>query len=181
MEFKANANPQVRLTLDGKVEITFTTYRSALGGFEALKEKELSVKVTSFSKKRSLSQNAYMWVLLDELANVLKTSKEALYRQYVKDYGVFEILPIKNEAAGRFQRNWAKNGLGWFVEDLGESKLSGFTKLIAYYGTSVYNSNEMARLVDAIVEDCKDQGIDTMTLDDIMLLKNENDTEIHHP
>lgn len=179
MEFKTDPNPVIRFTLDGKVEITFTTYKSALSGFEALKDKELVVKVTSFSKKRSLSQNAYMWVLLDELAKKLHLSKEELYKKYIKEYGVFEILPIKNEAAVRFKRNWAKNGLGWFCEDLGESKLSGFTKLIAYYGSSVYNSNEMSRVVDAIVDDCKDQGIDTMSMADIMLLKNENDTEIY--
>ena len=180
MEFKANENPVIRFTLDGKVEITFTTYKSALNGLESLKDKELSVKVTSYSKKRSLSQNAYMWVLLDELAKKLHLSKEELYKKYIKDYGVFEILPIRNEAAERFKRNWSINGLGWFVEDIGESKLSGFTKLIAYYGSSTYNSNEMSRLVDAIVQDCQEQGISTMTLSDIMLLKNENDTNINH-
>lgn len=180
MEFKADANPVIRLTLDGKVEITFTTYKSALGGLESLKDKELNVKVTSFSKKRSLSQNAYMWTLLNQLGEKLRLSKEEVYKKYIKDYGVFEILPIKNEAADRFKRNWSKNGLGWFVEDLGESKLNGFTKLIAYYGSSTYNSNEMSRLVDAIVQDCHDQGINTMTLADIMLLQNENDTGINH-
>jgi hypothetical protein len=179
MEFKSDANPVIRFTLDGKVEITFTTYKSAIGGFDNLKDKDLNVKVTSFSKKRSLSQNAYMWVLLDELAKKLHLDKEQVYKNYIKDYGVFEILPIKNDAADRFKRNWSKNGLGWFVEDLGESKLNGFTKLIAYYGSSTYNSQEMSRVVDAIVQDCHDQGISTMTLSDIMLLKNENDTGIN--
>ena len=75
--------------------------------------------------------------------------------------------------------NWSKNGLGWFVEELGESKLTGFTKLIAYYGSSTYNSIEMNRLLNAIVDDCQEQGISTMTMKDIMLLKNENDTGIN--
>lgn len=180
MEFKSDPNPRVAFTLDGKVEITFTTYKSALGGFESLKDKELSVKVTSFSKKRSLSQNAYMWVLLNELATKLNCSKENIYRNYIKDYGVFEIIPIKNEAVERFKRNWSTNGIGWFVENLGESKLNGFTKLMAYYGSSTYNSKEMSRIVDAIIFDCQEQGIDTMTLSEIMLLKNENDTDINH-
>ena len=180
MEFKADKNPIIRFTLDGKVEITFTTYKSALGGLDDLKDKDLNVKVTSFSKKRSLSQNAYMWVLLDELAKKLHLDKEQVYKNYIKDYGVFEILPIKNDAATRFINNWSKNGIGWFVEELGESKLTGFTKLIAYYGSSTYNSKEMSRIVDAIVNDCHDQGIDTMTLGDIMLLKNENDTIVNH-
>lgn len=176
MEFKANANPVIRFTLDGKVEITFTTYKSALGSLETLKDKELNVKVTSFSKKRSLSQNAYMWVLLDELAKKLHLSKEEVYKNYIRDYGVFEILPIKNEAVERFIKNWSKNGIGWFVEDIGESKLQGYTKLMAYYGSSTYNSSDMSRVINAVVDECHEQGIDTMSLKDIMLLKNENDS-----
>ena len=158
MEFKANANPVIRFTLDGKVEITFTTYKSALGSLETLKDKELNVKVTSFSKKRSLSQNAYMWVLLDELAKKLHLSKEEVYKNYSRDYGVFEILPIKNEAVERFIKNWSKNGIGWFVEDIGESKLQGYTKLMAYYGSSTYNSSDMSRVINAVVDECHEQG-----------------------
>lgn len=180
MEFKAESNPMIRYTIDGKLEITFTTYKSAIKGLEDFKDKELNIKVTKFSTKRSLSQNAYMWTLLNQLGEKLHLSKDEVYKKYIKDYGVFEILPIRNDAADRFKRNWSKNGLGWFVEDLGESKLSGFTKLIAYYGSSTYNSKEMSRVVDAIVNDCQEQGIDTMTLGDIMLLKNENDTLVNH-
>lgn len=176
MEFKTDPNPVIRFTPEGKVEITFTTYKSALLGVETLKDKELNVKVVKWSQKRSLSQNAYMWVLLDELGKVLGKSKIELYRHYIKDYGLFEILPIKNAAVERFIRSWAANGVGWVCEELGESKLNGYTKLIAYYGSSTYDSTEMKRLVDAIVQDCKEQGISTMTMEEIMLLKNDNDT-----
>lgn len=176
MEFKADANPQIRLTLDGKVEITFTTYKSALGGFENLKDKELNVKVTKFATKRSLSQNAYMWALLNQLGEKLGLSKDEVYKNYIKDYGVFEILPIKNEAVERFIRNWSKNGLGWFVVDIGDSKLQGYTKLMAFYGSSTYNSTEMSRVINAIIDGCQEQGINTMSLKDIMLLQNENDS-----
>jgi hypothetical protein len=96
---------------------------------------------------------------------------------YIKDYGVFEILPIRNEAVNDFKFRWSKQGLGWFCEDLGESKLNGYTKLIAYYGSSTYNTQEMTRLIDAVVTDCREQGIDTMPLTDIMLLMNDNDIE----
>lgn len=176
MEFKADPNPEVRIKLDGKVEITFTTYKSALKELDSLSDKELNVKVNKFSQKRSLSQNAYMWTLLNELAIKLNSSKEEIYKHLIKEYGVFEILPIKNEATERFKKNWSKNGIGWFVEDIGDSKLKGFTKLIAYYGSSTYNSDEMSRVVNALVQECDQQGINTMSLKDIMLLNNENDS-----
>lgn len=175
IEFKARPKPKIALLLDDTVEITLTTQKSAIREFESLNDKELCVTIKEFRQKRSLSQNAYMWVLLDEIGQKVGRSKIDIYRDYIKDYGVFEVLPIKNEAVDSFTSKWSKNGLGWFCEDLGESKLKGFTKLIAYYGSSTYDSKEMTRLLDAVVNDCKELGISTLSLSDIMLLQNVND------
>lgn len=175
IEFKTSIKPKLALLLNNQVEITFTTEKSVIKAFESLKDEELSIVVKKYSKKRSLSQNAYLWVLLNEIAIKLNSTKEEVYKTFVKDYGVFEIIPLKNEAVNSFISKWSKNGIGWICQNLGESKLKGFTKLIAYYGTSSYNSEEMKRLLDAVVDECKELGINTMTLSDIMLLKNEND------
>lgn len=175
IEFKAQPKPKIAVLLNGQIEITFITQKSVLRAFEGLRDKELSVVVKEYTKKRSLSQNAYLWVLLDEIGKKVNRSKEDVYKEFIKDYGVFEVLPIKNEAVEAFKRKWSAGGLGWFIEDLGESKLDGYTKLAAYYGSSTYTSEEMKRLIDAVVYDCHELGIDTMTLSDIMLLKNEND------
>lgn len=175
IEFKADLKPKIAILLDDRVEITFTTNKSYLRSFETLPEQALEVIVKPYSKKRSLSQNSYLWVLLNELGLKLERSKEDIYKEYIKDYGVFEIMPIKNEAAARFMRNWSKNGIGWICEDLGESKLDGYTKIIAYYGSSTYTSVEMKRLLDAIIVDCEELGISSIPIDDIMNLKNDND------
>ena len=176
VEFKTKS-PKIAVLLNNQVEVTFTTNKSVIGALEGLDDSELTVSVKKYSKKRSLSQNAYLWVLLDEIGQNIGRSKEDVYKTYIKDYGVFEILPIKNEAVDSFIYKWGKNGLGWFCEDLGESKLQGFTKLIAYYGSSVYNSKEMQRLLDAVIYDAQELGINTMTLSEIMLLSNANDTQ----
>lgn len=175
IEFKAEKKPRIAISLDGNIEITFTAPKSTLRQFDGLKDKPLTVQVKEFREKRSLSQNAYLWVLLDKLAEKVNRSREFIYKEYVRSYGVFEVLPIRNDAVGSFTSKWGKNGLGWFCEDLGESKLSGYTKLIAYYGSSTYNSKEMTRLIDAVIQDCQELGISTMPLTDIMLLQNEND------
>lgn len=176
MEFKAENKPRIAFLLDKRIEITFTTKGADLSEFESYGDKELLVKVQPYSKRRSLSQNAYMWVLLNELAIKLQLSKEEVYKKYIKDYGVFEIIPIKNEACERFKRNWTSNGIGWIVEDIGDSKLQGYTKMMVYYGSSTYNSIEMSRVINAVIDDCQEQGINTMSLKDIMLLQNENDS-----
>lgn len=175
IEFKTK-KPEFKFLVNGKVEISFTTDKSILKQFNDVKDdKELTVQVKEYRQKRSLSQNAYMWVLLDEIAKAVNRSKEDIYKELVKDYGVFEILPLKDDAVKRFNHNWSKNGLGWFTEIIGKSKLKGYTNLIAYYGSSTYDTQEMNRLLDAVVNECQELGIQTMTLSEIMLLKNDND------
>ena len=177
IEFKTK-KPRLAISFNNpnEIEVTFTANKHQAPEIEALKEdKELIVKICESVKKRSMSQNSYMWVLLDKLAEKIGHTKEQVYRVYVKDYGVFEILPIKNEAVESFRNKWKKNGLGWITEELGESKLNGYTKLVAYFGTSTYTTKEMSRILDAIIRDCNDLGINTLPLSDVLLLENEND------
>lgn len=175
MQFTINKKPKISISLDEQIEITFTTQKSNLNQILGLKDEEMVVEIKKKVKKRSLSQNSYLWVLLDEIGKKVNRSKEEVYKNYIKDYGVFEIIPIKNEAVDSFIQKWSKNGLGWLCEDLGESKLKGYTKLITYFGTSTYTSSEMARLLEAVIEDCKELDIETLTIKDIMLLQNDND------
>ena len=175
MQFTIKNKPKISISLDEQIEITFTTQKSNLNQILRLKDEEMVVEIKKKVKKRSLSQNSYLWVLLDEIGKKVNRSKEEVYKTYIKDYGVFEIIPIKNEAVDSFIQKWSKNGLGWLCEDLGESKLKGYTKLITYFGTSTYTSSEMARLLEAVIDDCKELDIETLTIKDIMLLQNDND------
>lgn len=178
MEFKAESNPRMTLTMDGRAEITFTTKRGAVYALEELKDKELLVKVNHYSAKRSLSQNAYMWVLIGELVGVINKSKDDIYKAYIRDYGLYEVLPIKEEAVERFIEVWEARGLGWVCDKMDRpSKLNGYVNVMAYFGSSSYDSKEMSRLIDAIIEDCKELGINTLDIAEVMKLKNENDKE----
>lgn len=118
-------------------------------------------------KQRSLDSNAYLWVLLDEIAKALKSTKEDVYREFIKRVGVFEVLPIKENAVDSFIRKWSAKGIGWVCENLQRSKLDGYSNIIAYYGTSVYDGKEMSRLIDEVVSEAKKLGI--QTLDDLEL------------
>lgn len=115
---------------------------------------KLNVGLKKYREKRSLDSNAYAWVLLGELQNVLNIPKEEIYKDLIKNIGSYEIVPIKNEAVEKFRQAWSKNGLGWVTETT-KSKLEGFTNVVAYYGSSTYNAKEMTRLIDLIVEECK--------------------------
>ena len=174
METRANLE-RIAITLDGRAEITFTADRETVQELEAMKGKELALTIKPYSPKRSLTQNAYMWVLIGDLSKALKISKEEVYRAYIRDYGQYVVLPIKDEAIEQYCRIWQARGLGWVCEPLKPCKTDGYTYIICYYGTSSYNSKEMSALIDAVVADCQEQGISTMSAEDFKNLRNEND------
>jgi hypothetical protein len=67
---------------------------------------------------------------------------------------------------------WESKGIAWFTEKVEE--IGNKAIINAYYGSSSYNSKQMSRLIDNLVQDCKEIGIET--LDDIEikeLLKKE--------
>lgn len=129
-------------------------------------------EVKQVKRKRSLDANAYCWVLMQKLAEKLNMTKEEVYREAIKTVGSYEILPIKEEAVVRFIEAWKHNGLGWVCETT-KSKLDGYVNVLAYYGSSTYDTKEMSRLIDLIVEECKLQEIETMTPEQLSVLKEE--------
>lgn len=135
----------------------------------------LKIDICKWTNKRSLDSNAYLWVLLDKIADKVNSTKYHIYKQFIKDVGVFDIVPIKDEAIDRFIRSWQKKGIGWVCESLGKSKIQGYTNIIAYYGTSEYNPNEMSRILNEVVLQAKELGI--QTLDELELKKMAEEWE----
>ena len=132
---------------------------------------KLSIEVKPYRAKRSLDANAYFFVLADKLSEKLNISKEAIYREYIKHIGGnSEVVCVKNSAVARLCEGWQKNGIGWQTETF-ESKISGCTNVVLYYGSSTYDSAQMSRLLDLIIQDCKEQGIPTETPDQIAEMK----------
>lgn len=129
---------------------------------------EIIIEVKKKRKKRSLNANAYFWQLVNKVAQKLNCSDQDVYRRLVKDYGVSTTLMVRDEAKEAFIRAWTegKDSSGWFVEDLGHEVLR------AYSGTSTYNTKEMSRIIDGLVEECKELDIETMTSDELEHLKS---------
>ena len=126
--------------------------------------------VTIKGKGRSLDANAYCWVLLDRLAAHYGISKQEVYRQEIRNIGgVSDVLCLREKAADAFCRSWERNGIGW-MSDIGPSKLKGCVTVTVWYGSSTYDTEQMSRLIDAVVQDCKSAGIETMTEREISLL-----------
>ena len=102
----------------------------------------------------------------------MHSTKEEVYQEIISKVGVFEILPIRNEAVDNFVEKWQSRGLGWVCNIMRDSKIPNYTNVIAYYGSSVYNTKEMSRLIDEVVQEAQGLGIQTKTPQELAELKN---------
>lgn len=132
------------------------------------KDRAYDLTIKEHRKKRSLDANAYFWELVGQLAGFLHMTPKEIYRQAIQDIGGnYEVVPVKDEAAGKFKEAWEKNGLGWPCVDMGPSKIPGYRNLKAYYGSSTYDARQMSVLIDHIVQDCKAVGIETKSKEEV--------------
>jgi len=114
-------------------------------------------------KHRSLDANSMMWSLCEQIARKIGSTKVEVYRNQIREVGVYTPLPIKDNAVEAFSALWAGHGLGWFVDIVDNSKLRGYKLVFAYAGSSTYDTKQMSRLIDNIVQDAKALEIDVMS------------------
>lgn len=123
------------------------------------------MELTLRSRKRSLDANSYAWLMIGKLAARLHLKPEEVYRQYIPDVsGNCDFILLRENAIPAFDEAWCRNHIGRMTEDMGPSKaFHGFHNVRFFYGSSDYDRDQMSRLIDLIVQDCKEQGIETLT------------------
>lgn len=161
--------------LDGECKLTLAVNEKndLKVAYDELSQCELlDIELKKHREKRSLNANAYLWVLCGKLADKIGVDKESVYRQHILNANVYRVAEISEEAADTLIKGWQMNGIGWIAERVDKSVRDGFIVVNLYYGSSAYNTKQMSRLLDSVIEDCKEQGIQTMTPDEIAELKS---------
>lgn len=139
---------------------------------ETMQEKLYDADLKIHREKRSLDANSYLWVICQKIAEAVRNiTKEEIYRDAVKHAGQFQPLVIENDAVETFVHKWGGHGIGWFAEKADDGA-AGYTQIIAYYGSSVYDTREMSILLDYIINEAQDLGIETATPDEIARMKS---------
>jgi hypothetical protein len=112
-------------------------------------------------RKRSLTQNAYYWVMLNKLAAKLRMSDSELHKNMLREYGVCDVFSILDDIPiqGYFR----------YYDVIGHGYVNGrrFKHIKVYKGSSQMTSVEFSRLVDGMREECVLQGIDVATPQEI--------------
>lgn len=140
---------------------------------EALgKGKTLQLDISVWRQKRSLSANAYLWVLCQKIAEKQGNglSKEEVYRRQVQEVGCFDAVEIRKEAWPSLQQHWQRQGLGYQVELAGEDQEKETVTALCYFGSSVYDSKEMSLLLEAVIQECQSLGIETRPEEEIQAM-----------
>lgn len=159
VSFTAKGNPIITLELNERIP--------ALKMVDELHDEKLTIKIGKFKKKRSLDANAYCWTLISKLAEKLNIPTTDIYRSAIREIGGnSDTVCIQDKAVQSLRDGWERNGLGWQTETI-PSKIEGCTNVILYYGSSTYDTAQMSRLINSIVEDCKLQGIETKSREEL--------------
>lgn len=175
------ADPAILLAEDG-VRLTLRVaqadvWKARQFVLSAKKDKAFTAELKEFRTKRSLDANAYCWQLMDKLACAIGSTKEELYLRYVKECGPFKDFTMTEDEAKTFRVAWERLGTGWPTEQLDYAPDGERVVVRAYYGSSTYSVKRMSRLIDLVVEDCRNVGIETLTLDKIAMLKEDWDAQ----
>ena len=132
---------------------------------------EKKYEIKEYKEKRSLNANNYYWELVTQLANILRMDKEELHFVLLQKYGQSEMISVVADVD-------MKDYLKYYTE-AGESTLNGklFKHYKVYKGSSEMNRKEMSILINGLVDECKRQGIETRSPEEVKSLLERWDNE----
>lgn len=177
----------VSLSLDGKVMVALELNErsSAMKMVDSLRGFKLSVKLDKFREKRSLDANRYLWKLCSMIADKLSDdgaphTKEEIYRKAIKAKGICREqgeLPL--DFAKTSRTAWEMLGTGWITEQVDFEPDGDRVIVRYYYGSSTYNSKQLARVIDWLLVECYQLGLEVKSKEEIQSLLSSWKGGIH--
>lgn len=155
----------------GKIIISFELNEEPTEAINSIGMCEkLSITAKKFRQKRSLDANAYCWVLITKIADVVNSSKEEVYEDMLQKYGYiyqdedgYITVTVKADVdMSKITGHWK------FYKGNGK-----FNSYLMIKGSSEYDSAEMAKFIDRIVDEAKGLGIETLTPSELERMKIE--------
>lgn len=118
-------------------------------------------KLKPMREKRSNDANAYAWVLLDKIAVKIHRPVIEIYKDQIRNLGgVSEWICCKADKAEKVKEDFIGNHIGRQVEQ-SPSKVPGCVNLKLYIGSSDYDTEQMSRFIDNIIQECEALDIET--------------------
>ena len=123
----------------------------------ATQDDEKTFEIKEYKEKRSLNANSYFYVLQNKLANILKISNEELHERLIKDYSSVVLITLPKDQN--------IDGLIKYYDKYDDGTIKGtpVVRYKAYKPSHEMNTKEFSRLLDGIISECKEVGIETLT------------------
>ena len=133
-------------------------------------DKDYVIEIKEHREKRSNNANSYAWVLIGKISEVVQIDSLDVYRDFIERVGKYRDISIDEKAENTLVKIWSEHGKGWIANRLDFAPKDGFVILRCWYGSSVYNTKQMARFINEIINDCYHYHIETKTPDEIARL-----------
>ena len=155
MESKARLVDVSTDFISKKMRVTFEL--DSMCDPQELQDKDLRLTAKIWRNKRSLDANGLLWVCLDKIASALNTDKWDVYLLMLKRYGKFTYILVKPNAVEYTKTIWRES------EVIGEVDVNGTksVQMLCYFGSSTYDTKEFSRLLDGVISEMKDMGLET--------------------
>lgn len=146
----------------GQFLVTFRV--NNVRGLEGLAEKELDITVKPHKDKRSLAQNDLYWSIVYKVAPRLGLSVPELHNQILGEWG--QPLEVDGQIAYVFLPDDKETERRVAMDDRVHLKVTnrisskGLRVYVLLRGSSTYDTAEMSRLVDGIIEKANEADID---------------------
>lgn len=135
------------LTLEIDGDITDTV--------EALKDELVSIEIKKYRKKRSLDANGLLWACIGDIAKAINADKWDIYLMMLKRYGVYTYGVFKPNHIDHVRKMWRE------TEVVGEIDINGEkgVQMLLYFGSSTYDTKEFSVLLDGVISEMKEMGL----------------------
>lgn len=132
--------------------------------FIAKLDQDKIYEIKEYKQSRTLNQNSYYWKLLNELSRKMRIPSEELHFELLKKSVPFTEYLVLAEADLRAIEYYEIKGQI-------EKNDNIYNVVRVYVGSSKLDTIEMGMLLDNLIEECKEQGIETMTPEELAKLK----------
>ena len=125
--------------------------------YDSYHDKNLLVDLKIFKKKRSNEANRYFWKCIYILAAGLQNDNWDQYLMELERYGRFVSMEVLKDAYPDLQNIWRETKI---TGEKTGSDGQEYYIVNCYFGSSTYKSDEFARLLDGVLQDIKDAGLE---------------------
>ena len=153
---------------DGEWVLSISTPSDPREMFDKLKDDQIDIEIKKHRDKRSLTANAFAWVLIDKIAAEMSLKKTEVYLEAIKDIGgITTCVGVRDEFVDSYIDAWKRDHIGrdaWVVPSREDKP--GWSVIKVRLGSSDFDTLQMHTLISNLIQDAEALGIPTISAEE---------------